>query len=80
MRDIAHEAKAIIGTYENTRVASILKNMEAENKVVQEISMIKKKIQEITERRIAYGIEHVEAYIQLHDSKEISEKASISIF
>ncbi|GMY32552.1 disease resistance protein rpp13 [Fagus crenata] len=61
MRDIAHEAKAIIGTYENTRDASILKNMEAENKVVQEISMIKKKIQEITERRIAYGIEHVEA-------------------
>jgi hypothetical protein len=61
MRDIAHEAKAIIGTYENTRDASILKNMEAENKVVQEISMIKKKIQEITERRVAYGIEHVEA-------------------
>uniref|UniRef100_A0A2N9GLR9 NB-ARC domain-containing protein n=1 Tax=Fagus sylvatica TaxID=28930 RepID=A0A2N9GLR9_FAGSY len=32
MRDIAHEAKAIIGTHENTRDASILKNMKAENK------------------------------------------------
>ncbi|GMY32556.1 probable disease resistance RPP8-like protein 2 isoform X1 [Fagus crenata] len=59
MRDTAHEVEAIIAsaTYES----SISKYMGAKHKVVREISMIKKKIQEFTERRIAYGIEHVEA-------------------
>jgi hypothetical protein len=72
MRDTAHEVEAIIAsaTYENTSVeeksiftrsASIVKNLVAKPKVVREISTIKKKIQEFTERRIAYGIEHVEA-------------------
>ena len=63
MQGIAHEAEAIIGTYENRRVEekNFYKNMKADSKVVQKISMIKKKIQEITKRRIAYGIEHVEA-------------------
>ena len=59
MRHIAEEAKHIIRIYGRKR--SILKHLYLDNKIVREISMIKKKIQEITERRIAFGIEHVEA-------------------
>ena len=57
MRDIAHKAEAIIGTYENLRNAS----METQYHIAEKISMITEKIQEITERRIAYGIKHVES-------------------
>ena len=59
MRHIAEEAKNIIRIYGRKR--SILKHLYLDNKIVWEISMIKKKIQEITERRIAFGILHVEA-------------------
>ncbi|XP_050255969.1 uncharacterized protein LOC126701703 [Quercus robur] len=68
MREIAHEAEAIIGIYENTRVekksictrlASLI-NRDADSKVVREISIINEKIREFTHTRIAYGIEHVE--------------------
>lgn len=74
MRDIADEAKTIIGIYKSsrvdekiifTRLASTIKNRKADSKVVQEISIIKKKFQKITERRIAYGIEHLEASISM---------------
>ncbi|KAF3945827.1 hypothetical protein CMV_027838 [Castanea mollissima] len=72
MRDIADEAETIVGIYKSTRarvdkkniftrLSSRIKNQKAYSKVVQEISIIKKKIQKITERRIAYGIEHLEA-------------------
>ena len=71
MRDIAQEAEAIIGKYKNnmrveekrffTRLASKPKNRKADSKVVKKISKIKKKIQGVTERRISYGIVHVEA-------------------
>lgn len=77
MRDIAHEADDIIYTSELrytismikrnriksifNRLASILKIPKADSKVVRKISTIKKKTQGFTERRIVYGIEHVEA-------------------
>ena len=71
MRGIAQEAEAIIGKYKNnmrvgekrffTRLASKPKNRKADSKVVKKISKIKKKIQGVTERRISYGIVHVEA-------------------
>ena len=71
MIGIAQEAEAIIGKYKNnmrvgekrffTRLASKPKNRKADSKVVKKISKIKKKIQGVTERRISYGIVHVEA-------------------
>ncbi|KAM3702449.1 hypothetical protein ACJW31_04G026400 [Castanea mollissima] len=72
MRDIADKAETIVGNYKSmgarvdeknifTRLSSIIKNQKGYSEVVQEISIIKKKIQTITERRIAYGIEHLEA-------------------
>ena len=70
MRDIADEAMTIVDIFKSTRVdgkniftrlSSIIKKQKAFFKVVHEISIIKKKIQKITERRIAYDIEHLEA-------------------
>ena len=55
MREIAQEAKAIVGIYEKARV-----ERKSNSKVVREISIINEKIMKFTHRRIAYGIEHVE--------------------
>ncbi|KAF3961834.1 hypothetical protein CMV_013582 [Castanea mollissima] len=72
MRGIAQEAEAFIGPYKQNvrveekgfcnRLASTVKNLKADSKVVKKITKIRKKIQKFTERRIEYGIEHVEAF------------------
>nr|XP_023919958.1 disease resistance protein RPP13-like [Quercus suber] len=97
MRGIAQEAEAIIGKYKNnmrveekrffTRLASKPKNLKADSKVVKKISKIKKKIQGVTERRISYGIVHVEAsnsmthkIHQRRPPSQYSEESDISGF
>nr|XP_023921131.1 disease resistance protein RPP13-like [Quercus suber]POF25080.1 putative disease resistance rpp8-like protein 2 [Quercus suber] len=72
MRGIAQEAEVFLGPYKQNvrveekgfcnRLASTVKNLKADSKVVKRISKIRKKIQKFTERRIEYGIEHVEAF------------------
>ncbi|KAL4632183.1 hypothetical protein ACB092_04G033700 [Castanea dentata] len=72
MRGIAQEAEAFIGPYKQNvrveekgfcnRLASTVKNLKADSKVVKKITKIRKKNQKFTERRIEYGIEHVEAF------------------
>ena len=69
MREIAQEAEAIIGIYENRRrkrksifmvALASFRNWLAVPRVVWKISIINEKIKKFTEGRIAYGIEHVE--------------------